>query len=108
MTANADAAARFLAALPAALATATAPTAATAPIAASVATPRAVDTPITAPASLPLALSVAEVAALLRVDRKTIYGAIAVGDLPARRIGAGRKRFVVGRDALLAWLAGAA
>ena len=101
-TTNADAAARFLAALPAALATATAPTPA------SVATPRAVAAPIPAPASLPLALSVAEVAALLRVDRKTIYGAISVGDLPARRIGAGRKRFVVGRDALLAWLAGAA
>ena len=102
MTTNADAAARFLAALPAALANATAPTPA-------VVTPsRAVAAPIPAPASLPLALSVAEVAALLRVDRKTIYGAIAVGDLPARRIGAGRKRFVVGRDALLAWLAGAA
>lgn len=99
MTTAADAAARFLAALPTAIAAAT-----TAPAA------RSLTAVLDAPAaeSLPLALSVAEVAALLRVDRKTIYGAIAVGDLPARRVGAGRRRFVVGRDALLAWLAGAA
>lgn len=49
-------------------------------------------------------LTVDEVAAYLRVNRKTVYAAIAVDELPgARRIG-GTIR--IDRDALLAWLAG--
>jgi len=41
----------------------------------------------TIPAAEPTELSVAEAAARLRVDQKTIRRAIARGDLPARRIG---------------------
>ena len=57
--------------------------------------------------SLPEVLTVAEVARFLRVDRKTVYDTIDRGDLPARRVGRGRRRLVVGRAALLAWLGGA-
>jgi excisionase family DNA binding protein len=46
-------------------------------------------------------LSVADVAAFLGLDPKTVYGAITRHELPARRIG---KRLVVLRDALLSWL----
>ncbi len=48
-------------------------------------------------------LSVAEVAAFLGVNAKTVYVAISEGQLPARRIG--RRRVVILRDALLRWLA---
>ncbi|MCC7383935.1 MAG: helix-turn-helix domain-containing protein [Deltaproteobacteria bacterium] len=47
-------------------------------------------------------LTVAEVATVLRVDRKTIYEAIRRKQLPAKRVG--RRRLVVSRDALVAWL----
>lgn len=70
--------------------------------------------PATAPAAPPEApdapevLTVAEVARFLRVNRKTVYDAIDRGDLPARRMGRGRRRLVIGRAALLAWLGGRA
>jgi excisionase family DNA binding protein len=52
---------------------------------------------------LPLVLSVDDVARLLRVDRKTVYAAIARGEIPgARRLG---KAIRFSRDAVLAWLA---
>ncbi len=43
-----------------------------------------------------------EVAALLRVDRKTVYEAAGRGHMPHRRLG---KRLVFSRTALLDWLA---
>lgn len=43
-----------------------------------------------------------EVAALLRVDRKTVYDAAGRGHMPHRRLG---KRLVFSRAALLDWLA---
>lgn len=42
-----------------------------------------------------------EVAALLRVDRKTVYEAVARGDLPCARLG---RRVLFSRAALLRWL----
>lgn len=52
---------------------------------------------------LPLVLNVAEVAELLRVNRKTVYSAFKRGEIPGgRRIG-NAIRF--DRDAVLAWLA---
>jgi excisionase family DNA binding protein len=43
-----------------------------------------------------------EVAALLRVNRKAIYGAVARGELPgAHRVG---RKLRFSRDAVLAWL----
>ena len=47
-------------------------------------------------------MTVREVAVFLRLDRKTVYDAIARGELPARRVG---RRVVVSRTALIAWLA---
>jgi excisionase family DNA binding protein len=45
-----------------------------------------------------------EVAALLRVNRKAIYGAVARGELPgAHRVG---RKLRFARDAVLAWLVG--
>jgi excisionase family DNA binding protein len=53
--------------------------------------------------SPPSVLTVEELAALLRVNRKTVYDALARGEIPgARRIG-GRYRIL--RDAVLEWLA---
>jgi excisionase family DNA binding protein len=53
--------------------------------------------------ALPEVLTVDELAALLRVERKTVYAAIARGEIPgARRIGA---RLRISRDAVLRWLA---
>ncbi len=53
--------------------------------------------------SLPEVLTVDELAALLRVERKTVYAAIARGDVPgARRVGT---RLRISRDAVLRWLA---
>lgn len=48
-------------------------------------------------------LTVAELAALLRVNRKTVYDALSRGDIPgAKRIGASYR---ILRDAVLRWLA---
>lgn len=56
------------------------------------------------PASLPQpeVLTADEVAAFLRVDRKTVYDAVGRGEMPHRRVG---KRLVFSRTALLDWLA---
>jgi excisionase family DNA binding protein len=51
----------------------------------------------------PSVLTVDELAALLRVNRKTVYDALARGDIPgARRIGTSYR---ILRDAVLQWLA---
>jgi excisionase family DNA binding protein len=54
-------------------------------------------------ASEPQVLTVDEVATLLRLDRKTIYHAIAGGEIPAVRI---RRRLLVPRVALDKLMAG--
>jgi excisionase family DNA binding protein len=46
-------------------------------------------------------LTADEVAAILRVDRKTVYDAAGRGEMPHRRLG---KRMVFSRTALLEWL----
>ena len=47
-------------------------------------------------------LTVDEVAALLRMDRKSVYAALSQGRIPgAVRVG---KVFRIGKDAVLAWL----
>jgi len=51
---------------------------------------------------LPAVLDVASASAFLGVNRKTLYAAITSGDLPARRIG--KRRLVILRHVLLAWL----
>jgi excisionase family DNA binding protein len=52
---------------------------------------------------LPEVLTVDELAALLRVDRKTVYAQIARGEIPGvRRLG---KTIRISRDAVLRWLA---
>jgi excisionase family DNA binding protein len=51
----------------------------------------------------PAVITVDELAALLRVERKTAYAAIARGEIPgARRIGGVIR---ISRDAVLGWLA---
>jgi excisionase family DNA binding protein len=51
----------------------------------------------------PAVLTVDELAALLRVNRKTVYEALGRGEIPgARRI---RGRYRILRDAVLRWLA---
>ena len=51
---------------------------------------------------LPAVMTVDELAALLRVERKTVYSAIARGEIPGvRRIG---RTLRASRDAVLAWL----
>lgn len=61
--------------------------------------------PIPPPADLtglPPILTVPELAALLRVERKTVYNLITQGDLPGvRRLG---KTIRISRDAVLRWL----
>jgi excisionase family DNA binding protein len=53
---------------------------------------------------LPTVMTTEEVAALLRVNRKAIYGAVARGELPgAHRVG---RKLRFARDAVLAWLVG--
>jgi len=47
-------------------------------------------------------LTACEVAAILRVDRKTVYEFAGRGEIPHRRLG---KRLVFSRAALLEWLA---
>lgn len=60
-------------------------------------------TPPEPESSLPAVLTVDEFAALLRLNRKTVYDALARGDIPgARRIG-GTYRIL--RDAVIDWLA---
>jgi excisionase family DNA binding protein len=55
------------------------------------------------PESPPTVLTVDELAALLRVNRKTVYDALARGEIPgARRIGA---TYRILRDAVIDWLA---
>jgi excisionase family DNA binding protein len=52
---------------------------------------------------LPVVLTVDEVAAIMRVDRKTIYGVIARGEMPGvRRLG---RSVRLHRDTVLRWLA---
>ena len=46
-------------------------------------------------------LTVDEVASFLRMDRKSVYSAVAEGALPARKVG---RRVVILRDSLLTWL----
>lgn len=50
---------------------------------------------------LPAILTVDETAAFLRLNRKTVFAAIAAKQMPGRRVG---RRIVVCRDALLDWL----
>lgn len=54
-------------------------------------------------ASLPLVLTVDELAVVLRIDRKTVYSAIQRGEIPGvRHVGAVIR---ISRDAVLNWLA---
>ena len=50
----------------------------------------------------PDVLTADELAELLRLNRKTVYEALARGEIPARRIGA---TYRIHRDAVLRWLA---
>jgi excisionase family DNA binding protein len=50
---------------------------------------------------LPAVLTVAEAAAFLRLNIKTVYAAISTGELPGRKVCG---RTVVLRDAMLEWL----
>ena len=52
---------------------------------------------------LPCILTVQELAAFLRVNRKTIYEALARRELPARRLG---RTIRICREAVLKWLQG--
>ncbi len=59
------------------------------------------------PTGLPEVLTVADLAALLRVNRKTVYAELAAGRIPGvRRVGARRPVYRAHRDTVLAWLAG--
>lgn len=51
---------------------------------------------------LPPVLDVPTAAAFLGVNRKTLYEAVASGNLPARRVG--KRRLVILRHVLLGWL----
>jgi len=50
---------------------------------------------------LPPVLTVEDAAAFLRMNSKTVYAAVAAGEMPGRKV---RKRTVILRDALLDWL----
>ena len=50
---------------------------------------------------LPVVLTVEEAAEFLRLNVKTLYAAIDMGAVPARKFG---KRIVILRDALLDWM----
>ena len=50
---------------------------------------------------LPVVMTIDEAAEFLRMNRKTVYAAIAAGEIPGSRIG---KRVVILRDALLSWM----
>jgi excisionase family DNA binding protein len=55
------------------------------------------------PASeLPEVLTVEELAALLRLNRKTVYDALKRGEIPGARLVAGRYR--IHRDTVVGWL----
>jgi excisionase family DNA binding protein len=56
--------------------------------------------------ALPLVLTVDEAAVLVRCDRKTLYRAVRLGEIPAARRLGGVIR--IHRDSFLAWLAGGA
>ena len=74
------------------------------PAAGLVAEPLRLD-PHAAGKTLPEVLKVAEVAALLRCDRKTVYSLVQRGKLPgAKRVGRGIR---VSKRAVLEWLTGA-
>ncbi len=67
--------------------------------------PGAIDQPDPPPAPEPppAVITVEELAVLLRVNRKTVYEALARGDIPgAKRIGV---TYRIHRDAVLTWLA---
>ena len=51
---------------------------------------------------LPPVLDIGAAAAFVGVNRKTLYMAVAAGDLPARRVG--KRRLVILRHVLLEWL----
>lgn len=51
----------------------------------------------------PATLTADEVAALLGVDRQTVYDYAGRGEIPHRRLG---RRILFGRQAILAWLNG--
>lgn len=51
----------------------------------------------------PEAMTADEVAALLGVDRQTVYDYAGRGEIPHRRLG---RRILFGRQAILAWLNG--
>jgi excisionase family DNA binding protein len=64
---------------------------------------KAVQAPAEGPPSIPEVLTVDELAALLRLNRKTVYDALARGEIPgARRIGA---TYRILRAAVLDWFA---
>jgi excisionase family DNA binding protein len=69
------------------------------------AAPDAVSEPSREPSTFktdPEVLTVDELAALLRVERKTAYAAVARGEIPgARRVG---RSIRISRDAVLEWL----
>ena len=72
------------------------------PASSPVAIDAAVGADLAPPCASPI-LTVDELAALLRVERKTAYAAIARGEIPGvRRIGSIIR---ISRDAVLAWLA---
>ncbi|MDI3292168.1 helix-turn-helix domain-containing protein [Polyangium sp. 15x6] len=59
-------------------------------------------TPLPEAGSLPAVLTVNELATLLRLDRKTVYGEIAAGRIPGiRRFGARRPVYRAHRDTVL-------
>lgn len=63
--------------------------------------------PVPEASGLPAMLTVNELASLLRLDRKTVYGEIAAGRIPGiRRFGARRPVYRAHRDTVLTWLAG--
>lgn len=49
---------------------------------------------------LPIVLTVEEASEFLRVNAKTLYGAISAGEFPGRKIG---RRIVIFRDSLIRW-----
>jgi len=51
----------------------------------------------------PVTLTADQVAALLGVDRQTVYDYAGRGEIPHRRLG---RRILFGRQAILAWLNG--
>lgn len=74
------------------------------PPAPSAAAAETADAEVQCLAELPRILTVPELAKLLRVDRKTVYEALAAGEIPgARRIGP--RVYRICRDTVVTWLA---